>query len=51
MTDKQKILQLKTAILNELRELESRAAVLRGQLKSVNKDLDELNNKKQGRLF
>ncbi len=51
MTEKSKKLQLKTAILSELKKLESAAVILREQLKSVNKDIDEINEGKQGRLF
>ncbi len=49
-TEKDKLLQLKTAIRNQLREIESESLILKGQLKSVNKDLEDLANK-QKELF
>jgi hypothetical protein len=51
MNDKAKLMQLKTAILNEMAALKSREEVLKNQLKAVNKDLDEIYKGKQGEFF
>jgi len=51
VTDKDKLLQAKTDYLKAIRVKEEKLIQLKDKLKSIDKQLDELNDKKQGLLF
>ena len=51
MTEKQKLLQAKTDYLKAVRHKQQELLNLQASLKAIDKQLDEINEQKQGRLF
>ena len=51
MTDRQKLIQYRTSLVNVIRERKAELEDLEKSLKQVDRDLLDQNDKKQGMLF